>query len=356
MEIARAIAEELLAKSTYIQLCALIMQGGTASHYTNNGFHLIDSFIRTAGKKELLDQGPELLKLIEPLFQTSLKNFPPRKDLNEIANQFIQFQKENPDYRGNGILYGWLNDLIDCKNLSSEPLPSHARVGVNLHAGKIVIEESIILRDAFFFLVLAEQQLEKLLSLQKVGNMALPKDLEEARYERGMIYNSNVGTFSRMSLLNFFSFIEAYVNGIGLDHLYNNGSRLEINERETLTGKKKDKYLSLERKIELYQQIIRPDKKLQMTDPNQCEEPFRSFFRECKEIRDASVHFSALKAPIVRRPNEWIDKVNEYAKITLDLAKKFWDACYSSEKYPNYLDILDYDVHKGLALKRLDNK
>lgn len=212
----------------------------------------------------------------------------------------------------------------------------------------------MILRDAFFFMVLAEKEMEnlnKFVAIHKFEN----EDFSEDNYSKAMHMNTNIGSFCRTALLNFYSFIEAFINGIGLDHLYKNGQKLVSKDQELLKGKNKDNYSSLEKKIEQFPQIIRPDKKrvLIVTDISQRKDPFKTFFDEGKEIRDSAVHFSALKEPIVRRPDEWLAEVKQYSKVSLDVAKYFWEACYQTKKYPDYMDILDYDILKNIALKRL---
>jgi hypothetical protein len=142
--------------------------------------------------------------------------------------------------------------------------------------------------------------------------------------------------------MHFYSFVEAFVNGIGLDHLYTQSDMLTQNEKDILTGKQNDNYLSLEKKIEKFHQIIRPDKKQVFNSTNKKlqKEPFLTFFNECKEIRNSSVHYSPLKAKIVLPPLEWLEKVKNYAQKTLSISKVFWNACYINRKFPDYIDLL----------------
>ena len=47
---------------------------------------------------------------------------------------------------------------MDCSNMGfPEDLPSHARIGLGIHAGFGSIEEEFLLKDAFFMLILAEE-------------------------------------------------------------------------------------------------------------------------------------------------------------------------------------------------------
>jgi hypothetical protein len=357
MEVAQQILKDISSKIAYIQLCACVMpaQKGNASFsFSNEISKIFNDFIKTATKDEIITKGPAVLNLIEPLLQMALKLFPPRKRLEVIAMEFKKFQIENPDYPTYGIIYGWLNDLIDCTRLYSDGLPSHARVGAFLHAGKFAVDENMILRDAFFFLALAEREMEsfnQFITFSKIGKNGLDDD----SYSKAMNMNTNIGSFCRTSLVNFYSFVEAFVNGIGLDHLFKNSQKLESKDQEMLRGKYKGSYISLEKRLEQYSQIIRPDRKrvLIVTDLSQRKEPYKTFFDEGKEIRDSAVHFSALKEPIVRKPDEWLRKVKQYSKVSLNVAKDFWEASYQTKKYPDYMDLLDYDILYKIALKRL---
>ena len=360
-ELGYTIRKEIADKLAYLQLAGSLMKEMAFDNNVKKTKSLLVSIhelINKSSDEEIISKGPTVLNLIEPLLQAAIKQFPPRKSISEIADAYNQYCRENPgDITEYGIYYGWLIELLDCKKLYRESIPAHSKVGTFHHAGKFIIEESVILRDAFFFLLKAEIELHKLEMLVKELKDK-NQQFTSADRDRLYVYNSNVGTYCRTSLLMFYSFIEAYVNGIGLDHLWTHSSQLTENEKETLKGLYGKNYLSLEKKLEKFHMIIRPDRKQQFitTDKNQLQEPFITFLKDCKEIRNSSVHYSPLKARIIRKPHEWYVKVIEYSKTTLEVAKVFWDACYVDKKYPNYLDILDYEILKGIAQQRIDEK
>lgn len=358
MEVAFKIHQDIAERISYLHLCTSIMRpekGGIANEQVKVFITSIYEFLNDSNERILIEKGPSILNLIDPLYQISLRDFPPRKELGVLAKEFQLFRQKNPEYYSTGLLYGWLNDLIDCTKLYREKIPSHSRVGVHMHAGNFAIEESIFLRDAFFFMILAEKELENLEKM-RLSEKFENSNFSSKEYEMARIWNANVGTFCRTAHLNFYSFVEAFINGIGLDHLFVHTSTLSKDQQELLQGKKKNSFLSLEKKVEIFHEIIRPDKKkvIVTTDPNQIKEPFKTFFDECKEIRDSSVHFSALKEPIVRKPQEWIEKVHIYSKVALEAARAFWTACYETDKYPDYLDLLDYEILKKIALERIN--
>ena len=101
--------------------------------------------------------------------------------------------------------------------------------------------------------------------------------------------------------------------------------------------------------------IIRPDKAspIILSDEKQMREPFISFLKETKEVRDASMHFAPGKASIVHPPQEWLRLVEEAVKNAVAVAREFWSACYPERQQPKYLASLYYDGLLQEALDRL---
>jgi len=120
--------------------------------------------------------------------------------------------------------------------------------------------------------------------------------------------NQNVAMYSRLSILTFFSFVEVFVNSVGYDFSLRNRDILRPKDVEILLGKKNARYISLEHKIEKFPSIIRPDKKtpIVLSDAKQVKEPFRTFIKEIKEIRDSSVHYVPQKQAIWRKPGDCV--------------------------------------------------
>jgi len=293
------------------------------------------------------------LNNIEPMYQLMLTEFPIKKELSVIANEFNNLKEDNPNFLSLGIQYGWLNELLDCSSIYKESIPFHSRVGVLFNAGNFAIEENFLLRDAFFFILLAEKEFTK---LEASAKLIIQNGFSQSERDKAMGYNFNIDTYSRNALLNLYSFVEAFVNGVGIDYLYKNKTTLSSKDLETLKGKDGKNNLSLQKKIELFHKIIRRDKKqvLNTTDKAQIKEPFITFFNECKSLRDSSVHYSPLKETITKNPKEWIEKLKAHSNICLEVSKQFWKACYDTDKYPDYLDLLDADILRKIALKRVE--
>jgi hypothetical protein len=165
-----------------------------------------------------------------------------------------------------------------------------------------------------------------------------------------------VGSAARLCIFSFYAFVEAFVNSIGSDFAARNSSKLAQDEIEILHGKKRDRYLSLEKKMESFPKIIRPDRTspIVLADKKQQKEPFLTFLSNIKEVRDASAHFGIGKASIWRNPEEWLNYAETTSGVAVEVASKFWEACYLGAPIPDYLSGLNYNVWRGSARNRLD--
>lgn len=353
MNLDYVIRTEIKDKISYLYLCGLLTpsnDGGVLNNRNVSFFDSVNDFVKHANSERIILEGPSILNQIEPLFVTTKKLYPPRIDINTISKRFNEYIKNNPEYIRYGIDFGWLNSLLDCKAIYHGFLPYHTKVGLAIHARMFSIEESVLLRDAFYFIVLGEKQIERLENLRKQGARSYSN--KQDFYNKGSSINMNVGTFSRTCLLNAYSFVETYINSIGYDYYMKNKNELAPSIAELLLGKKNGRYLSLEKKMEVILSIINHGSTINLSDKNQIHEPYKFFFDECKEVRDASVHYSPIKAAIIRQPFEWIEKAQKYLFASLEVAKDYWKKCYPNQGYPDYLDLLDYQILKEIALKR----
>jgi len=66
------------------------------------------------------------------------------------------------------------------------------------------------------------------------------------------------------------------------------------------------------------------------------------------------MHFSPIKERIWLRPQEWLERAEEFSQLALMVSIEFWKACYPNSKGPEYLGKLDYDLHISNANKRAD--
>jgi hypothetical protein len=265
--------------------------------------------------------------------------------VREIAREFRRLLEAGPDVWRYGIHNSWLTEHFDVSRLpQAEDLPRHARVGIGIHAGSVSVEEVSLLQDTFFLLVRARASFDAM--MRCAGSRNLHAGLREnpGDYKAMGALNSSVCTYSRLGVLTAAAFVEAFVNSVGWNE---SEVRSDLSEQEKaeLRGTRKGRYLNLESKLERMPRIIRPDKisPIVLSDEGQMREPFISFLRETKEVRDASMHYAPGKVPILHPPQEWLRLVESAVKHAVAVAREFWSSCYPKRRQPRYLAALNYD-------------
>lgn len=318
-------------------------------------------FIKQTDKQKVISNLSEIREHLYKIANPFIKLYPAKRSINEIATNWNNLFIEDEKILHNGIYYGWLEEQLDLKKYKFyNNIPFHFKIGLAAHKGHFDIEENFLLKDAFNLLVKAEYY-HKLLQIYG----AKQKQIEKAKSNNefnGQIYSQitnikyEVATYSKLSIISFYAFIESFVNSVAHDYLKRNENTLGENDIELLRGFKKKSYLTLKSKIELYQKIIRKDKKavFNTTDMNQIKEPFKSFFDNYEELRNASVHFAPTKLKIWLRPDDWIEKATQFSKISINVGLQFWKSCYECTNGPEYLGKLDYKKHHKIAIDNLE--
>ena len=343
----------------YLQLMTSLSpedKGGILNKDVRSGLIEASEFLKKASEDEIVKKGPVLIKLLQVAVEHYKKLFPPKVSLEQIAEEFNDICLKNKEIYSWGLEYGWLQKVMDFSYMGvPEGFPFHARIGLGHHADFGSVEEEFLLRDAFFILTLAEDAYQSMHAYSKYLKETNTSSESKLIYRKLATANQNVATYSRLCILSFFSFVEAFVNSVGHDFCSRNKGILSPNDIEILHGQKDKRYLSLESKIEKFPSIIRTDKKTPnlLSDPKQIKEPFKTFTEQIKEVRDSSLHYSPKKEAIWRRPDDWIDKAKSTSKLCLEVSLEFWKACYPNTKEPQYLNGLDYDKHINIARKRL---
>jgi hypothetical protein len=360
MNIPYVIISQLKSKINYLSLYSVL-----APSYTNVGIFIpivkeslnnVINFINNAKEKEIVNRGPEILNALEPLLNSVKETIPPKKELHEISSAF-ELLKEDDKLFSHGILFEWLDKYIDVSKILNSETPYHAHIGIGFHAGSLSLEESDLLADAFYFLVKSENDLKFLL---ENGKDMIKKENETYPTNETYYYNTvlkmDVCSYAKSSLIKFYSFLECFVNGVGYDYYLRNKDVLEKEKIEILLGKKNERFLSLEQKMEKFHTIIdnKNKQKFNLKDKNQLQDPFKTFIEKYKDIRDSLIHFSPKKKPIWKRPDEWNNDAKEFSKFILSVSKKFWKACYPNKEYPYYLFNLNYDECYERAQHRHD--
>ncbi len=320
----------------------------------------IYEFLKNSPRKEVELKLPQLKDTLENMAKLFIEKFPPKRSISEIASDWNSLFKGGYDVFSNGVTYGWLSKQMDLKNLNLyDYLPYHFKIGLVAHKGYGGVEEEFLLKDSFNSLVRAEYYInilniygEKAKKIESEQN-----EFKKETYEQIAELKYEVAAFSRLTIVSFFSFVESFVNSVGYSYLQYNFDRLSDSEKEILTGLKKGRFLQLQSKIGKYQMIIRPDKKsvLQITDENQIQEPFKSFFDYFEDLRNSSVHFSPTKEKIWMSPQDWLEKAKIFSRLAVNVGSEFWKACYPDSEGPQYVGQLDYDLHYKAALTRHTN-
>jgi hypothetical protein len=280
---------------------------------------------------------------------------PKKKSVEEIARDFRLLVKVEPDVWKFGISHDWLSDHFDLSRLpQAEDLPRHARIGIGIHAGQVNIEEISLLEDTFFLLVRARRAFKTLMLFAESRHPESGSRAFRDRYRGVNALNSSVCTYSRLGVLTAAAFVEAFVNSVGWNEMM---ARPDFSEEEKaeLQGIRNGRYLNLESKLERMLRVIRSDKvsPIILSDKKQMREPFISFLRDTKTVRDASMHYAPGKGAILHPPGEWLQLVEAAAKQSVAVAREFWSACYPGRRQPRYLASLHYDGLQQQAFDRL---
>ena len=293
--------------------------------------------------KDLINKAYDMVKHVLPL-KVGVKK----------ASAILRKQLANDPFR-NGIELGIISEIMDLKKTPylKEELPFYSRLGLGHHSERMINEECQLLADAFYLLVMAEEKYKRMFMYRD--------NLPEIKTESHLLVltniNANVCTYCRNSIVGFYAFFEAFINGIGLNYLNYNRSSLSPEDICALEGKDRfgNRYLKSEIKIESLQRIIANKIKYATNNHQQLkDQTFLSLFKNMQEKRDVAMHYSKSKGEIMFSPQEWMDEAIEVSKIVVEASQKIWEACYpQSGHYPYYLRELDYKYLLNKAKERM---
>jgi len=349
------IRQELADYYNYLKFaCALNEKSDARHERLRDLLKEVAVFIETATSKRLKDQGKQLLQLLKQAVEANAKLLPRRQPPRQIARDFLELNAQTDVWRL-GVPYGWLQERFEPRGLMLDPnLPPHAKVGIGVHAGRASVEEIFLLEDTYFLLARAESAFDRMHTDAKFLNKSPGAWNSGSGYEKLSILNAEVGTFSRLSVVSAAAFVEAFVNSVGWAES-ERGSHRSEDVRIQLKGTRKERYLSLEAKLERFPKLIRADgvTPIVLSDPRQAKEPFTSFLAETKELRDASMHYAPGKAMIWRPPEEWLKSGQRAAEYAVRVAESFWIACYPERESPQYLSNLNHAKLIEVARERV---
>lgn len=352
----------MLEKLYYLQLLASLTpksSGGIMNKSVRNTISEIADFIKDSSDSEFRTRETKTYDFLIQVYNMYKNIMKPKINHRKIGRDFNElFAEGNQNPYSYGIEYGWIKERIEFVNDPwPSDLPYQSKVGIGVHFPSIGIEEEFMLRDAFYLLVKAYEVHE---DMHAIGKKYKDKGKDVETKEDYLIlssYNHTVATYSRLGVQSFYFFTEAFINSVGFDYYLRNKINLGSDEIDFLQGRNKGRFIPLEQRVQKFQSIIRSDDRVVIitTDENQIKEPFKTFFNEIKEIRDAASHFTPVKGEIWRKPDEWLEKVSSAARICIEVSKQFWLACYPDRDLPEYLMKLNYDEHMETARKRAGN-
>ncbi len=340
---------EIFIISDYLQLMSSFVPNSDFDTTQKIIFEIRD-FIKKSNEIEVVLKLPTIQQKLSEMAKLYLLKFPLKKRMDEIALDWNEFFKNNYEIYSYGLEFGWLEERMNLEKFKLyDYVPYHFRIGLVAHKGNFGIEEEFLLKDAFNILVKSQNSYEKLIEYGEYKKTILKNenktnfDIETIEKITDLKYE--ISANSRLTIISFYAFIECFVNSVGFSFAKRNQNKKSNEELEILNGKRKGRFLQLKSKIEKYQKIIREDGKVKIvtSDDNQIKEPFTSFFNIYEEIRNSSVHFSPNKEQIWIRPKDWLEKAEEFSKISIEVAKQFWKSCYPNIQNPDYLGRLDYD-------------
>lgn len=351
-------------KLVYVQLLFSLTPkeyGGIANSEVKEMIQGLHNWIINSTDEELSKKENEVNQFLDSIIEKYKDKFENIKDIDVIATEFNNFFRGNNNVYSKGVEYGWLIEIFNYLKLPyPNYLPYQTKIGLGIHAGNISVEEEFLLRDAFYLLVKAEDTFNK---MHEYSNFVKQNEKnKENQYIFRALSNTNqtVATYSRLSIISFYSFFEAFINSIGYDYYCRNIDRLTNIQKNNLLGRESNKpndFLSIEEKIERLQQIIREDKTvvLKINKKKRTSNDYRLFFDEIKKLRNSSVHFSPSKESIWRKPDEWIEKAHKTSILTLQISREIWKAIFPTKNLPEYLNELRFELNYNLAKQRLQD-
>jgi hypothetical protein len=300
----------------------------------------VEVWADTAPALEIAAHAPAVIAVLDAMIGSVTKMMPLKKDWKAIASDYRDQCQSGAFSFASGLPCWWVLERFE-RNAVRIPdeIPFHARIGIGPHSGRASVEEDFLLRDAYFMLAKCKAALTRLESVR--GKTPRGGD-SKAQYEMVSGANQNVATYARFALSGFYAFVGCFVNSVGEDFVLRTAG-LTSPTKELLRGRKAGRYLSIERKIELFPGLMRADGKrpIVISDPAQLAEPYRSFVTHVKEVRDASAHCGKQKADITMSPQVWAAKASEAAVVCTGVARGFWDACFPGHAVPKYVEQLD---------------
>lgn len=344
--------------AVYLQMMGAIIPGSDWAK-VKEVVTSVHDFIKESDEDEVNFKLPLIKQMLIEMTQPFMDRYPLKVSVDEVAFAWNELFKNDNNPINNGLEYGWLNQYMDLSSLYEyNYVPYQLKMGLVAHKGFANIEEDFLLKDAFNVFVKSKYNYELLLSYgeeMKKKEEGNSNGFSNETYSQITDLKYEVAAYSRLSVVSFYSFVECFVNSIGFSYLSYNKAELSDKDKELLNGLRKGKFLSLKSKMEIFQKLIRNDKRAAfvVSDAHQITDPFKSFFEYYEQLRNSAVHYSPLKERIWMKPEDWVKKSDEFSKLSTAVALEFWSACFPKLDAPDYIGRLDYEELLNTAEERL---
>jgi hypothetical protein len=339
----------------YLQLMASFCNELDFDEFNSFSLKFYD-LVKTSIDNEVEQYLPAYEKKLNQYANVVKRKYPITADFRVIAKEWNDLFKTDKEVLSNGIPIGWLEQFMDLKYYYRyDYYPYHFKVGLVIHKGRADIEEHFLLKDAFKCLTKAAGYLKFLNQFGKLQQESFKKDgkiqFDKSTLSDLNLIKSEVSFYSRLTIISFYSFLEAFVNSIGFDFYYRGKEKFSMQENEILRGSRKGRFISLKAKIENFQKIIRKDKTavIVLSDAHQISEPFKTIFDIYEDLRNSAVHNSPDKTKIWIKPHDWHTNAENFSRLVIEASKLIWQVCHETTKGPDYLGRLDYDKLYAIA-------
>lgn len=344
---------ELTAKWLCVELYALLTPKLLGHQPVKEAIVEGLTFVDGASDEALAAAAPELMLSLDVLLARSKALGRPKVSWKKLGDDFQWLCRDRKDLTQRGIPVAWIAERFHLPAFGiDEHVSWHGRVGIGHHAGYTSLDEMHLLSDMFYLLALARQT-QALVDKARDDDDNVCRKLDWYNVVTGV--KSNVCALARQALLTSCGFVEAFINGLGSDFEARNPN-LREKEREFLLGRQRGRWVSLDRRLEGFPQIIRgvSEPLFGVCDRARRDEPFKTFFEIAVDLRDGAMHPGKGKTTIWLGPDEWVDLATKAVGSALEISRTLWSSCKVGAPLPKLLWELDHAKLSEQAQRRID--
>ena len=329
---------KLFNATCYLTLLMALSENGISNPLGKQNLDDLRSIVNDATDEQIVCLAPQAIDSVCNVIKNMEGMLPPKIPRGQIAIDFNELCKCGDFDWSTGIEYYWINQRFNCDHLGiPSGFPLHGIVGVGQHAGHLVAQEQLLLRDAY---LVRARVIKGGMTIDKSRNSSLPID-EDHKYSLRQA-SAGVCREAKGCISLLFALVECLMNSVGENHLRANPG-LPQSDVDFLRGKRNGRWITFSQRLEGIPGVVNGSRKASyiVTDPNQRPKDIEYLVSTIKPLRDSSVHYSVNKASIWLGPLEWLDRVENAGRVVIEVMSRFWAACYGNNSYPEYLHKLD---------------